>query len=189
MSWRARGRVWRLAASRPILSELCTDFLWDDDFAPRLLDLLCGSADPGRHSGARHGSFTGTGRIHAPGDATVIRRATRPGSIDETKRNQLIAEAGQEEAKLSPEQQAQCVLPAESWKAEKMAMSNTDEDRRFSALPDYATICVSIEPQMNTYQDYFFGLTADSVPNSNRQCGRRRLRVARLARAESLPTS
>ena len=83
----------------------------------------------------RHGSFTGSGRIHAFGDATRDRRATQSRKQHERDQSgdQLMAEAGQEEAKLSPEQQAQCVLPAESWKVEKMAMSNTDETSRFSA--------------------------------------------------------
>jgi len=77
--------------------------------------------------------------------------------------DQLKAEAAMGEATLDPEKQAMCVLPEESWKVTKMAMSNTDEDFEIQcAAMDYATICVLVEPDMNTYQDYFFGLTADS---------------------------
>ena len=79
--------------------------------------------------------------------------------------DELKAEAALPEETLSPEQQAQCVLPEESWKVSKMGMSSTDEDFEIEcAAMDYATLGVLVEPEMNTYQDYFFGLAADSDP-------------------------
>ena len=56
--------------------------------------------------------------------------------------DQLKAEAAMPEAMLSPEQQAMCVLPEESWKVSKMGMSSTDEDFEIQcSAMDYATLC------------------------------------------------
>jgi hypothetical protein len=56
--------------------------------------------------------------------------------------DQLKAEAAMPEATLSPEQQAMCVLPEESWKVSKMGMSSTDEDFEIQCSSmDYATLC------------------------------------------------
>lgn len=165
MSWRARAGP---RGDRPILSS-CAQILFGT-----MISLLASSTSFVVQPIA--GATAVRAMVPSPAPAVFMQfgdatrdpegNSVQEADTSETKTwDQLMAEAGQEEAKLSPEQQAQCVLPAESWKVEKMAMSNTDEDFEIQcASMDYATICVSIEPQMNTYQDYFFGLTADSDP-------------------------
>jgi len=68
---------------------------------------------------------------------------------------------------LSPEKQAQCVLPEESFKVEKMAMSQTDEDLVMECdLGESmeAEMFIDIEPMFLTKTEYFYGFTTDSDP-------------------------
>lgn len=64
---------------------------------------------------------------------------------------------------LPAEKAALIVLPEPSWKVSMMAVSDVDEVIELQcAAMDYTETAIDIEPMMNTYQDYFFGLTADS---------------------------
>ena len=72
------------------------------------------------------------------------------------------------EPTLPPEKQEQCVLPEESWKVEKMAVSQTDEDLviecDLSSGETEAEMFIDIEPMFLTKTEYFYGFTADSTP-------------------------
>ena len=64
---------------------------------------------------------------------------------------------------LPAEKAALIVLPEPSWKVSMMAVSDVDEVIELQcAAMDYTETAIDIEPMMNTYQDYFFGFTADS---------------------------
>jgi len=71
-------------------------------------------------------------------------------------------------ATLSPEKQAQLVLPEESFKIAKLAVSQTDEDFVMECALDKgeteAEMFIDIEPMFLTNTEYFFGFTADSDP-------------------------
>ena len=57
------------------------------------------------------------------------------------------------------------VLKAPEWNVAKMAVSATDEDFEISCSSmDDAELTIDVDPMMNTFEDYFFGLTADSHP-------------------------
>jgi len=70
------------------------------------------------------------------------------------------------EGALPPEKQAMLVLPEESWKVEKMDMSQTDEDFVIECKLDEgemeAEMFIDIEPMFLTEEEYFYGFTADS---------------------------
>lgn len=76
----------------------------------------------------------------------------------------VVASHGMEGPKLSPEKQALCVLKEPEFNVNKMAVSATDEDYviECSAMGD-AELIIEVEPSMNTYEEYFYGLTADSA--------------------------
>jgi len=68
-------------------------------------------------------------------------------------------------ATLSPEKQALLVLPEESFKVTKMAMSQTDEDFVMECNEgEEAEMVIDIEPMFLTKEEYFYGFTADSDP-------------------------
>ena len=56
------------------------------------------------------------------------------------------------------------MLKEPEWNVNKMAVSATDEDYviECSAMGD-AELIIEVEPSMNTYEEYFYGLTADSA--------------------------
>ena len=57
------------------------------------------------------------------------------------------------------------LLPEESFKVEKMAMSQTDEDFVMEcAVGEEAELTVEIEPMFLMATEYFYGFTADSDP-------------------------
>ncbi len=67
--------------------------------------------------------------------------------------------------KLPPEKQEQLVLPDESFKVEKMEMSQTDEDFVMEcAIGEEVEMVIDIEPMFLTKTEYFYGFTADSDP-------------------------
>ena len=76
-----------------------------------------------------------------------------------------VIAAGKE---LPAEKQAQCVLPEESFKVSKLAMSNTDEDFVIECSLEKGEtegeISIDIEPMFLTKEEYFFGFTSDSDP-------------------------
>uniref|UniRef100_A0A7S0Q028 Uncharacterized protein n=1 Tax=Coccolithus braarudii TaxID=221442 RepID=A0A7S0Q028_9EUKA len=75
---------------------------------------------------------------------------------------EYVAGLGQE-ATLDAAKQAMLVLKEPEWNLAKMAVSATDEDFEISCSSmDYAEITIEVPPMMNTYEDYFYGLTADS---------------------------
>ena len=78
---------------------------------------------------------------------------------------QVRANYGKEGPKLPAEKAAKLVLPEASFKISKMDVSQTDEDfvMECSSMND-TEMFVDVEPAMNTYEDYFFGLTSDSHP-------------------------
>jgi len=64
---------------------------------------------------------------------------------------------------LPADKQAQIVLPAESFKIEKMEMSQTDEDLVLECQAGMeAEAFIDIEPMFLTKEEYFYGFTADS---------------------------
>jgi hypothetical protein len=77
---------------------------------------------------------------------------------------QLSNAAG--DAELPAEKAAQLVLPEPEWNVAKMAVSSTDEDFSIEcSAMDTSEITIAVEPMFNTYEKYFFGLSADSSPN------------------------
>ena len=71
-----------------------------------------------------------------------------------------------DDVKLPADKQALCVLPDESFKIEKMEMSQTDEDHELVvALEEGQTeaeMFIDIEPMFLTKTEYFYGFTEDS---------------------------
>lgn len=67
---------------------------------------------------------------------------------------EAAAAATAEGPTLPPEKQAMLVLP-------KSGMTDLDFDISTSAM-DYATLDFEVRPMMNTFEEYFYGLTADS---------------------------
>jgi len=66
---------------------------------------------------------------------------------------------------LPPEKQEQLVLPEESFKVSKMAMSQTDEDLVMEcATGEEVELDIDIEPMFLMKTEYFYGFTADSDP-------------------------
>ena len=68
---------------------------------------------------------------------------------------------------LSPEKQAMLVLPEESFKVAKLAMSQTDEDFEIEcslASAQEGSVTIDVEPMFLSPEEYFFGLTPDSDP-------------------------
>lgn len=72
---------------------------------------------------------------------------------------------GKEDASLPADKKAMLVLPEAEWNVAKMAVSATDEDFELtcSAMGD-TELTINVEPMMNTYEEYFYGFTADSDP-------------------------
>jgi len=67
------------------------------------------------------------------------------------------------EPTLDPAKTALLVLPEPSWKVSIMAVSDIDLAIEMEcAAMDYTETAIDIEPMMNTFQEYFFGFTADS---------------------------
>jgi hypothetical protein len=67
------------------------------------------------------------------------------------------------EPTLPAEKAALIVLPEPSWKVSIMAVSDIDLAIELEcAAMDYTETMIEIEPMMNTFQEYFFGFTADS---------------------------
>lgn len=79
---------------------------------------------------------------------------------------QVKASYGAEGPKLSDAKAAKLVLPAPKFNIDKMDMSSTDADFELScsSMGD-AEVIIEIDPMMNTYEDYFYGLTKDSHPS------------------------
>lgn len=79
---------------------------------------------------------------------------------------QVKASYGAEGPKLSEAKAAKLVLPAPKFNIDKMDMSSTDADFELScsSMGD-AEVVIEIDPMMNTYEDYFYGLTKDSHPS------------------------
>ena len=68
---------------------------------------------------------------------------------------------------LSPEKQAMLVLPEESFKVAKLAMSQTDKDFEIEcslATAQEGSVTIDVEPMFLSPEEYFFGLTPDSDP-------------------------
>ena len=69
---------------------------------------------------------------------------------------------------LSPEKQAQLVLPEESFKITKLEVSQTDQDFvmecALGAGETDAELLIDIKPMFLTNEEYFYGFTADSDP-------------------------
>jgi len=67
------------------------------------------------------------------------------------------------EPTLPEDKAALIVLPEPSWKVSIMAVSDIDLAIEMEcAAMDYTETAIDIEPMMNTFQEYFFGFTADS---------------------------
>ena len=76
---------------------------------------------------------------------------------------QVTAAAGQAGPSLPVEKAAKLVLKDPEWNLDKMEMSATDKDFEIACNSmDDAEIVIDVPPMMNTFEDYFFGLTADS---------------------------
>jgi len=70
---------------------------------------------------------------------------------------------GESGTELPAEKKATLVLPEESFKVEKMEMSQTDEDFVMEcAEHETAELFIDIEPMFLTPTDYYYGFTADS---------------------------
>jgi len=86
----------------------------------------------------------------------------------ERKPWQLDGSGPKEAKKLSAEQIEQLVLPAESFKIEKLAMSQTDEDFvmecNLAKGETEAEMFLDIEPMFLEPAKYFYGFTANSDP-------------------------
>lgn len=67
------------------------------------------------------------------------------------------------ETTLPPEKQEQLVLPDESFKVEKMEMSQTDEDFVIECAPgEEVEMVIDVEPMFLMKTEYFYGFTAGS---------------------------
>jgi len=79
-----------------------------------------------------------------------------------------VGSLGTQEETLPPEKQAMLVLPEESFKIEKMEMSQTDEDLVIECNLEAGELkgetFIDIEPMFLTKEEYFYGFTADSSP-------------------------
>jgi len=79
---------------------------------------------------------------------------------------EVRANAGKETASLPAEKAEKLVLKEPEWNVAKMEVSATDEDFELSCNSMSDTeVVITIDPMMNTYEDYFYGLTADSHPS------------------------
>jgi hypothetical protein len=75
----------------------------------------------------------------------------------------LTSMIGQAEATLPEDKAAKLVLKEPEWNVEKMEVSATDQDFELQCSSmDSTEVVISIPPTMNTFEDYFYGLTADS---------------------------
>ena len=64
---------------------------------------------------------------------------------------------------MPAEKAAKLVLKEAEWNVEKMAVSATDVDYEIECSSmDFNEVIVEVAPSMNTFEDYFYGLTADS---------------------------
>ena len=82
-------------------------------------------------------------------------------SFDEFCKAKLRAPAA-----LPAEKAARLILKEPEWNVAKMAVSSTDEDYELSCASSVDTeVVIEIPPSMNTFEDYFYGLTADSHPS------------------------